>query len=600
MVPSEMQHGYSEFCAHETFEQQAERSPHTPALIFDGRQITYAELNRRSNQLARYFARRGVGPEVAVAVCLPPSLDPAIAALAVLKAGGVCVLLPRGYPKLRLEEMVRDAGPRVLLTTSQLAGRFDAGDSEVICLDRIAAGLPSESEANPRSGVTPDNAAYIRFTSGSTGSPKGVVNIHRSLTSRLFASSLPDIQAPDIHADDVCSLNTSLGLTLRLLMPLALGATVAILKDEDTTDATQFVHALERNGITSVFLAPSLLRQVLALDQRSLSRIQSLRAVTVTGEALGPDLARRFLEMFPNTLLIDVYGSNETGGAATMRILRQKVGGRPNSIGRPVANTRVHILDEHMRPVAPGVTGEIYIGSGHLARGYLNRPDLTAQSFLPDPFGEQGARLYRTGDLGRYCADGEIEFLGRRDHQVKIRGFRVELQEVEAALRMAPEVQDVAVTVQSLNTANRLVAYVVGKAGASLAGTQLRRFLENRLPAFMRPAVYIFLPGMPLTPMGKVDRRALPPPEAIRPNLDNPYEAPRTPVEAQLADMWASMLNLDRVGIHDDFLELGGDSLAAAELSSQICDRFGLKMSKASLFEKPTVAGLAARIGSAA
>lgn len=574
------------------FEREAVMNPDHVAVVFENQRLSYAELNARANQLARYLARQGIRPEVLVALFMTPSLEAAISALAILKAGGVSVFLPVDHPDELLKELIGDSGVRTIVTSGSLANRIAISHAGSVCVDAIAARLAVESRDNLNSDVRPENAAYIRFTSGSTGKPKGVINIHRSLTARFGTGPLPDVQRRD-----VCSLNAGQGLTLRLLTPLALGATVVILRNEEAKNATQLVYALEKNSVTSIYIVPSLLRQVLALRSDMLCRLRRLRAVTVGGEVLTPDIVDRFLQALPDALLLNVYGSNETGGTATMRSINSRNSGNSRCIGRPVANTKVYILDESLRHVRVGETGEICVASDHLARGYLNRPDLTVRTFLRDPFRNgPDARLYRTGDLGRYLPDGEIEFIGRADRQVKIRGFRVELDEIEVVLLKAPDVREAAVIAERRDSGQRVIGYVAGRPGKRPRQSDLRRFLADRLPRHMLPATLVVLAELPQTSTGKVDRKALPPPEAIRPDVDTPYEAPRTPLEALLADMWASVLQLDRVGVNDNFLELGGDSLAAAQVISHILDRFEIEVSLTSLFESPTIACLAQQI----
>jgi amino acid adenylation domain-containing protein len=564
---------YAEHCAHVLFEHQAERTPDALAAVYDGQALTYGELNRRVNQLAHHLRRNGVGPEVPVGVLMEPSLEIIIAVMGILKAGGAYVALDPHHPEFRLHEMIQAARPACIVTIASLQGRAAGVDVKFVCMDQGAAQIAAESQANPQSGVTLDHMAFVRFTSGSTGTPKGVVNIHRSVTSRLASTPLPDILA-----NDVCALNTRFGLGSRLFFPLALGASLVVLNEAEVKDARRLVESLERNRVTSILLVPSHLRQVLDLDPNLTNRLRGLRAVTAAGEPVTEGLIARFRDALPQAHLINIYGSNEIGGTAALRTMTE---GPivPRSIGWPVVHTRIYLLDAGMNPVPAGVIGEIHVASGHLARGYLHRPDLTAMRFIPDPFsGLPGGRMYRTGDLGRLLPNGEIEFLGRADRQVKVRGSRVELEEVEARLLDHPLIHQAAVTAHVVDSDHRLVAYVVGKAGVRPRVSQLRSYARQYMPDFMVPAAFVVLDRMPLTRNGKVDLQALPALDRSRPEMDNDYEEPRNPVEVAIAEIWSSLLGVERVGVHDNFLELGGDSLLAARAVSRIRERLGVEV----------------------
>lgn len=561
---------------HELFEQQAEKTPTAVALISENTRVTYGELNWRANQVAHYLLKLGVGPEIIVGVRLERSIDAAVALLGVLKAGGVYVYFDPALPQKRIDDLKSDSKPKFTLTDRELDFREPS----------------DEHLTNPPCRVTLDNAAYVLYTSGSTGKPKGAVEIHRSLTARLSPGALPDIQPGDI-----CGLNSSLGFGItasRLFLPLALGATVAILAEADVKDVYRFLEALEVHGITSVFLPPALLRTILSLDPGTLARVTRLRAVTVTGSALTPDLAAAFFRAFPNARLVNVYGSTEIGTTATIQVITRDSASDGISIGRPVPNTTVYLLDEELSPVPAGEAGEIYVSAPHMARGYLNQPELTAQRFLMSPFAP-GERLYRTGDLGRLLPNGEILLLGRRDDQVKVRGFRIELGEIEAVLdEHGGILESVVIAKPEPDADNRLVAYFVARNGGNVGSGEVRAFLNQRLPSHMVPSAFIRLAQMPRTNSGKVDRQALPPYDPARPEVESPYEAARSPVEAELAAIWSEVLKVQQVGIHDNFIELGGDSLAGTQALARVRDRLNLNLTLEALFDQ-TIADIASQ-----
>lgn len=563
---------------HELFEQQAARTPEAVALIAGSRRVTYAELNQRSHQLAFRLRKSGAGPEAFVGVLLERSIDAVIALLGILKAGSAYVYLDPDLPDQRLEDIQTDSRLSLVITNDKLQSRCAKGR---VYLDICSVDLSAEDADNWPTEVLPDSTAYVLYTSGSTGTPKGVIGIHRSLTARLASDELPDIRPGDI-----CCLNSSLGVGItasRLFLPLVLGATVVILPDADVKDTRRFIQALQIHHITSLFLPPSLLRTVLASDAGELAKT-AVRAVTATGSALTPQLVESFFNALPSAQLINVYGSAEIGTTATLRVLDPNSVSFEGSIGKPVETTLVYLFDDNGNLVS-GDVGEIFVGAEHLARGYLNQPDLTREKFVPNPF-VPGGRLYRTGDRGRYLPNGEILFLGRRDHQVKIRGFRVELGEIEAVLQRHDRVLEAVVTVHSDPEAEeRLIAYFVTR-GANVRASELRTFLGDRLPNHMVPSAFVRLAQMPRTNSGKVDRQALPACDPARPDVENPYEAPRSPIEAGIARIWAEVLGVNDIGIHDNFLELGGDSLAASRVIFRIRDQYRIELTMESLFDQ--------------
>ena len=556
------EHGYPDAPIHELFERRAALTPDSIALIEGEQRITFAELNGRANQFARGLVERGVKRETFVGLSLERSIQAIVALIGILKAGGAYVYLDPAYPPRRLREMARDSGLEFVITN-------ETEDSQ-------------RETTNLAASVGLDDAAYVIYTSGSTGQPKGAVQVHRSMTSRLISRPLPDIRSTD-----VCCLNSSLSFGIsasRLFFPLVEGAPVVLLGDESVKDVHRFVRALDAHQITSAFMVPALLRQVLALHEQGVCRLPSLRAIAVSGGSLTPDLADRFRRALPETLLVNMYGSTEIGTTAAMRVIDSSMPSSPVSIGRPAPNTRIYIVDRDLNPVSGSEAGEICVAARHLAREYLNRPELTAERFIADPFVKApGERMCRTGDLGRYLPNGEIEFLGRADHQVKIRGYRIELGEIEAVLLSHPSVQEAVVTAPGVEDERRIAAYLVCKDSVRPSSTELRAFLAERLPEHMIPAAFVMLRALPLTDAGKVDRDALP--EAVQAETATKDGLPETLTEKTLAQMWREFLKVESITLHDNFIEQGGDSLGATQLLAAIRGRFGVEIPARLLFD---------------
>lgn len=581
------------------FEAQVQRTPSATALIFDGKPITYAELNQRANQLAHHLQSLGVGPDVCVGVCVERSVELIVALLGVLKAGGVYVPLDPAYPAERLAFMQNDAHFAALVTTETLAQSILLDQPNRICLDTSQALLAGQSTDNPARAITSDHLAYIIYTSGSTGKPKGVMVPHRAICNHMLwrASALP------MNANDrfLQLASASFDVSVwEIFAPLLTGGQLILPRAGGEKDLNHLSRLMAEQAVTHVRLGPSLLS--VFLEQGNLDNAHSLKRVFCGGETLPFDLQERFFELLPNVNLYNQYGPTETCVAAT--IWQCEAQGERNivPIGRPIANTRVYILDANLQPMPVGLAGDLYIGGAGLARGYLGRPDLTAERFIDDPFTTTASRLYKTGDRARYMPDGVLEFLGRKDAQVKIRGFRVELGEVEAVLSQHPDLIQVVVDARAeretlfgeATPTQQLAAYVVARPPAKPSLTDLRNFAKQQLPDYMIPSAFVFLDAMPLTPNGKVDRKALPALDVSRPELDGAYEAPRTPVEEVLAEMWAGLLEMERVGIHDSFFELGGHSLLAVQSMALLQDLFGIDEPLIILFfENPTIAGLA-------
>jgi amino acid adenylation domain-containing protein len=582
-------------CIHETFEAQAARTPGAVAVRFEEESLTYAALNLRANQLAHYLRRRGVGPEVRVGICLERSLEMVVAVLAVLKAGGAYVPLDPTYPADRLAFTLSDAGVPVVLAQEKVRALLAVPDGvEVMSLDAAHAEIAAESAENPESGAGPDSLAYVIYTSGSTGTPKGALIEHRNV-ARLFSATDAWF---GFGPSDVWTLFHSCAFDFsvwEIWGALLYGGRVVVVPFDVTRDPEAFHALVQREGVTVLNQTPSAFRQFIRVDGERGGDL-ALRVVVFGGEALEPASLREWVERrgAETPRLVNMYGITETTVHVTYRPLgREDVfGGSGSPIGRAIPDLRLYVLDAGRRPVPIGVPGELYVGGAGVARGYLNRPELTAERFVDDPFAP--GRLYRTGDRVRWMADGTLEYLGRLDEQVKIRGFRIELGEIEAALRPAPGVTDCAVVAREDETGDRrLVAYAVGAVEADA----LRAHMRQSLPEYMVPSAFVVLDRLPLTANGKVDRKALPAPEIA--SVVERYVAPRTPVEEEVAGIWAEVLHLERVGVEESFFDLGGHSLLATRVVSRVREVFGVDVSLRALFEGPTVAQMAARVDAA-
>jgi amino acid adenylation domain-containing protein len=590
-------------CPHELFEEQAARTPDGTAVVFAGESLTYAGLNRRANRLAHRLRSLGIGPEVPVGICVERSPEMVVGLLGVLKAGGVHLPLDPAYPRERLGFMLADARVPVLLTQERLAGRLPEHGARVILLDRPldaeTADLEAESAENPTPAATPDNLGYVIYTSGSTGRPKGVGMGQRALSNLTHWQN--GLSPVGLGGRTLQFTSFSFDVSfLEILSTLSLGGTLVLMPEETRRDLAGIARLLAEERVERLFLPFAALQHLAETLEGAEETGLVLRQVVSTGEALhitGP--VARLLRGLEGCTLHNEYGPTETH-FVTEHTLPGGPGGDPAEwpalppIGRPLPNASVRLLDRELRPVPAGVPGELYAAGAVLARGYLGRPDLTAEKFLPDPFGDEpGSRLYRTGDLARWLPDGNVEYLGRLDHQVKIRGFRIELGEVEVVLGRHPGLQDVAVVARGDGGDRRLVAYAVPRQEPAPSVTELRGFLLERLPEHMVPSAFVLLDRLPLGATGKVDRLSLPEPELARPDLEGAYAPPRSPVEEELARIWAEVLTLDRVGVHDNFFELGGHSLLATQLITRVREAFQIDLPLRHLFEFPTVAELA-------
>ncbi|HEX6290385.1 MAG TPA: amino acid adenylation domain-containing protein [Herpetosiphonaceae bacterium] len=588
-------------CVHELVEAQVARTPDATALVFEDRHLTYDEVNRRANQVARHLRSLGVGPDARVGLCLHRSPELLIGLLGVLKAGGAYVPLDPAYPADRLAYMAEDARIGVLLTAEPLREHLPQTEARIVCLDADWPTIARQPADNVRSGVDPDNLAYVMYTSGSTGRPKGVQNSHRAIGNRLlWNQQIYPLSAAD-RVLQIASFSFDISLW-ELVGPLLAGAQVIMGRPGGQQDSGYLVRLIAEQQVTVAHFVPSLLHVL--LEEPGLDGCDALRGVFCGGEALPRDLPDRFFARL-DADLIQFYGPTEASINATAWVFERDVPQQGVPIGCPIANMQIYLLDRQLNPVPVGVAGELHIGGVGLARGYSNRPDLTAERFIPDPFSQTGdpqggARLYKTGDLARYREDGVLEFLGRLDFQIKVRGFRVEPGEIEAVLQRHPDVREAMVLAREDRPGDtRLVAYVVpsaAQAGVEGRNGKLTTYLKQLLPDYMVPAAFVFLDALPLTPNGKVDRRALPTPEQGQSEREGSFAAPHTPTEEVIAGIWAAVLKIERVGIHDSFFALGGHSLVATQIMSRVRDAFGIDLPLGALFDTPTVAGLAGRV----
>jgi amino acid adenylation domain-containing protein len=564
------------------------RTPDAIAVQFLDRKLTYRDLNARANQLAHHLLRLGVKPDSRVGICVNRSPEMMVGLLGIMKAGAAYVPLDPTYPRERLEFMLEDGGASVLVTEESLLESLSSQRAKVICIDRDWTSISQESVENPRTAVTPASLSYVIFTSGSTGRPKGVQLEHRNVVNfinsvrRLFALNERDVYL------GVASMSFDASV-LDFYLPLSVGARLVIVDVDTSRDARALADTMSRSGVSAMHATPSTWRSLIDTGWRGDATLKIFSG----GEALPWDLAKDLLPCCSG--LWNLYGPTETAVYSAIHKISATDG--TVLVGRPVDNTQIYILDRHQQPTPIGVQGEICIGGAGVARGYLNRPELTAEKFVPNPFIQApGARMYRTGDLGRYRTDGIIQCLGRVDHQVKLRGFRIELGEIEAVLMQHPGIRQAVTDVRTSSTGEkRLVGYFVPD-GKAPAVSELRTFLKSKLPEYMVPSVFMPLDILPVSPSGKLNRRALPEPDDARPELTREFVAPSTPVEEAVAEIFSDVLEIRQVGVHDDFFELGGHSLLATRVVSRLRDRFQIEMTPRFLFESPTVQQMASRI----
>jgi amino acid adenylation domain-containing protein len=567
---------HSTLLVHQLFEQQAAQNPHAPALLFEDQTLTFSEINSRANQLARHLLSRELEPEARVGVMLPRTPDVLVALLAILKVGGCYLPLDPEYPAERRAFMLEDAGASLVITEDFLR----------------AEPFAQQSSENVESEVRPDQLAYIIYTSGSTGRPKGVSVEHRQLLHTMqSAQEVLKLTEADC-LPSIASFSFDISL-LELLCALLAGGRCLLVSAHGALEANVTARVLQE--ATVLHAVPGLMRRFVSVAREQPAETsRQLRQLLVGGEAVAPELIVEMQEVWSSADVRVLYGPTEaTIICASYEVSRQEVINH-QMIGRPLPNSVLRILDDKGKLVPVGIDGEICIGGAGVARGYWRSPELTAAKFVS---ATDGARIYRTGDRGRYLSDGNIEFTGRIDEQVKVRGFRIELGEIESVLTEHESVKEtVVIALEDKGSEKRLVAYVVNVPGASGNISELRSHLRSRLPDYMIPSAFVYLDALPLTSHGKIDRRALPAPDAERPALAEAFVAPRTPAEKSLASIWMKLLGINRIGINDNYFELGGDSLLATQLASQVRSVFEVELPLVELFRHPTLSEMATSI----
>jgi amino acid adenylation domain-containing protein len=571
----------SAICLHELIEAQVERSPDANAVSFSEEQLTYRELNAKANQLAHYLQTLGVEPDMLVGICVERSLEMVVGLLAILKAGAAYLPLDPNYPQERLELILSDSQVPVLITDNQKLFT-DNQQREIVCLRKNQEYIGTHSKENPTSRSTTNNLAYVIYTSGSTGRPKGVEISHGAVVN--FLKSMQ--QEPGITATDVLLAVTTISFdiaALELYLPLITGAKVVLATREVASDGLLLKELIDTTGVTIMQATPASWRMLLAAGWSGSQQLKILCG----GEALTSDLAQHLLQK--GATVWNMYGPTETTiWSAVCKVDTQKLSHALIPIGRPIANTQTYILDTYLQPVPVGVIGELYIGGVGVARGYLNRPELTAERFIANPF-LPSSRFYKTGDLVRYLHDGNIEYISRIDHQVKIRGFRIELGEIENALCAHPQVREAVVVARCENTEEKqIVAYITTKQEQPTPES-LRDFLTQKLPDYMVPVAFVILEALPLTPSGKVNRRALPKPTVSSFSQRNQFVAPRNDTERKLAKIWSEILNIQPIGVKDNFFQIGGNSLSAVFLMAAVGEQFAKELPVSAILTNPTI-----------
>lgn len=582
-------------CIHQLFEIQAEKTPDAVAVVFEDQKLTYRELNQRSNQLAHYLRKLGVSPEVSVCICIDRSLEMIVGLLGILKAGGAYVPLDPVYPQEWLKFIQQDVRSPILLTQEKLVTKLSEYQKTIVCLDTDWSKISEEIVENLVTGVQTNNLAYVIYTSGSTGKPKGVMIQHQSLVN--FTETAKVIY--EISASDriLQFASISFDTAAEEIYPcLICGATLVIRTDEILGSVSTFMQKCREWELTVLDLPTAYWHMIASeLTNASFTSSKFLRLVIIGGEQVLPEkvaIWRKYVGIHPQ--LINTYGPTEATVVTTFcNLSPTEIHNQEVSIGYPISNVQVYILDQYLQTVPVGILGEIYIGGAGLARGYLNRPDLTHEKFIPNPF-LTSTRLYKTGDLAHYRLDGAIEFIGRIDDQVKVRGFRIELGEIEAVLAKHQDVQQTVVIAKQ----DSLVAYVVPCSHTPTL-TQLRDFLKQQLPYYMVPNTFVFLENLPLTPNGKIDRKALLVSKTAKLEQERCFRTPRTPLEKELVGIWSEILKVQQVGIDDNFFDLGGHSLLIVQMFARLRASFQVDLQLQDLFESPTVATFAERLGTA-
>ncbi|EAZ87964.1 non-ribosomal peptide synthetase, partial [Crocosphaera chwakensis] len=571
-------------CIHQLFEEQVKRTPDAIAVVYENQQLTYQELNEKANQLGHYLQKLGVKPDTLVGICVERSMEMVIGLLGILKAGGAYVPIDPNYPQERIAYVMQDSNMGVLLTKQHLKTQLKEVKIPVISWEQEEERIFQNFVNNTPSLVNSKHLAYVIYTSGSTGRPKGVQIAHQSVINFLNSMS----KRPGLTQEDDLLAVTTISFDiagLELYLPLIMGGKILLASQETASDGEKLIQLLQNSDTTIMQATPATWRMLIAANWKGKSNLKILCG----GEALPGSLAYQLRDKTQE--IWNVYGPTETTIWSSTYLVRQlsdtsdsRESAQP--IGHPIDNTQIYILDPNLQPVPVGVPGELHIGGDGLARGYLNRPDLTAEKFIPNPFGT--GKLYKTGDLCRYRRDGNIEYIGRIDHQVKIRGFRIELGEIETQLSNHPEIRESVVIAREDAPGNKqLVAYLVSDEMSQSSVTQtLRDCLKEQLPDYMIPSAFVLLEKLPLTPNGKIDRRALPAPDSNRRGQEN-YIAPQTPTQELLANIWQTILKIEKISLKDNFFELGGHSLLATQIISRVRETFSLDLPIRALFENP-------------
>jgi amino acid adenylation domain-containing protein len=587
------------WCIHQLFESRVEKSPDALAVVLERKQLTYRELNERANRLAHHLIGMGAGPEMLVGICMERSVEMIVGLLAILKSGAAYVPLDPSYPKERLAFIIEDSQLPLLVTEKKLVNSLPPHQAGVVCIDSEKDAISSQIKENPKTDVTPDNLAYVIYTSGSTGKPKGVLINHYNV-ARLFESTQSWF---NFDENDVWTLFHSYAFDFsvwEIWGALLYGGRLVVVPYWTSRSPEAFYDLLCREQVTVLNQTPSAFRQLIRAEESLGAREDlNLRLVIFGGEALELRTLQPWFERHgeEQPRLVNMYGITETTVHVTYRpiTISDLAAAKGSVIGIPIPDLKIHILDQNLQPVPVGVAGEIHVGGMGLGRGYLNRPDLSRERFIADPFSDEpGERLYRSGDLGRYLADGDIEYLGRIDNQVKVRGFRIELGEIESALAEHPGLRESAVVMREDRPGDRrLVAYLVSKQQPVPSISELRNFLKERMPEYMIPSAFVFLERLPLNNNGKLDRRALPSPEGERPDIESAQVAPRNRLEKLLSGIWQEVLGIDNIGIHDNFFDLGGDSIKGAILINKLQERLKEIVHVVVIFDAPNIADLA-------
>ncbi|AFZ23801.1 amino acid adenylation enzyme/thioester reductase family protein [Cylindrospermum stagnale PCC 7417] len=575
-------------CIHQLFEAQVEKTPDAVAVVFENQKLTYRELNQRSNKLAHYLQSSGVKPEILVGICMERSVEMVVGILAIMKAGGAYLPLDPTYPQQRLAFMLKDAQVSLLLVQPHLVDELPPHQAQVISVNSNFAAFSDYSQNNPTTNIQLENIAYVIYTSGSTGKPKGAINTHQGLCNRLLWMQDTYQLTPNDRVLQKTPFSFDVSVW-EFFWPLFTGATLVLAKPGGHQDASYLVQLITQEQITTLHFVPSMLQ--VFLEEIEVDKCHSIKRIICSGEALSLELKEHFFERL-QAELYNLYGPTEAAIDVTSWCCKPDKKETIVPIGRPIANTQIYVLDRHLQPVPVGIPGELHIGGVGLARGYLNRPELTHEKFIPHPFNSE-KRLYKTGDLARYRVDGSIDFLGRIDHQAKVRGFRIELGEIEAVLAQHPNVRDTVV----IASENRLIAYVVPEQKTASSVNELRHFLKVNLPEYMIPSAFVFLEALPLNPNGKLDRRALPTPENLRPELTATYQSPQSEIEKTIANMWQDLLHLEKVGVNDNFFDIGGHSLLVVQLNNKLREILKRDLSVVEIFQNPTIKSLAQHLG---